>query len=132
MSAAAKKRTPPPPRRGKRTKSTARHFRVGNVNLGDGKLVIVKLTIDRAGVLVRKVGSRRKWFVSMHEAAGMLARRGQADYVAKRFTTCQHLVRSKSTGACEDCGKPLRPTVAIDEALRGIRHPGVSSGGMDW
>ena len=63
-------------RKGTRTKRR-RHIRVPQVDLGDGNRVDVWLVLDPKGITVRRVGSRRAWWVPIGEAAGLLARRGQ-------------------------------------------------------
>ena len=54
-----------------------RHFRVENVDLGDGHPVTVWFIAGPTGVEVRRVGSRRRWFVPIREAARRLGIVGQ-------------------------------------------------------
>ena len=70
-------RRPPTPRRGPRGRNR-RHLFVRDVDLGNGQRVTIHLSFDQAGVSIHVFRSKkRRWYVPLAEAAGLLARRGQ-------------------------------------------------------
>jgi len=76
---------PPAPRRGPRGPNR-RHLFVRDVELGNGERVTVRLSFDRAGVSVHVFRSKkRRWYVPLAEAAGLLARRGQIRMALSRM-----------------------------------------------
>lgn len=84
-------RTPPPkpPKGGYRRKKLTnnRTFRVSRVNLGDGQLVTVRVTVGKEGVNVRQIHSRSKWSVSLADMAGSVARLAQRRMIEMRLGT---------------------------------------------
>ena len=68
-----------------RPRYNARHFRISGVDVGDGKLRIVQLSISREGVEVRVSHSRKlRWFLPLADSAGLLARRAQVREAERR------------------------------------------------
>lgn len=81
------RRPPSPPAGGwkRKKKHPERRFRLSGVDLGDGKPLNVWLVVGPDGIVVRRVGSWRKWHVSLREGAEACARAAQRRMVEVRM-----------------------------------------------